>query len=87
MVRDIYGEEIKVGSLIVLKNTEALPFLIADISEPISKPTQMGMLPVRKLKVACVIDVELVGEVGQINGMVLKHEQAPAGQGSSLLKI
>lgn len=62
MIRDIHGNEIAVGSLLVPQDFKVYHFKVTEMSEPVIQRTPMGMQPVRKIKAVSEIEINLIGD-------------------------
>ena len=69
MIKDLYGRSLNVGDHVILKNVEAMPLEIVEMSEPITRPTPGGLVTIRELKLVLVIPTQIMGETGQMNAM------------------
>lgn len=64
MLKDMFGQQVKVGSMVVMKNAEVHPLRIVAIEGPIVQRTPMGMQSVHTIKAVAEVVIQVVGENG-----------------------
>lgn len=79
MVKDIYGRELKVGALVLMRKYELNPYKIVSIEGPIVQRSPMGLVSLTKIHMVSEITVNVAGDNGaSIESFIVKEPEVDA---------